>query len=122
MNTTREKRLKNLERCLGLGPKLELPLIFEKFFLYKDEPDELIVSASTGNTVWNRETGESVENFIERIKQDVKKNCGDSPVAILLKKDYSGLPEPSDSMPAYTPYPEVLKRINENKQAFQERT
>ena len=116
MITRKERRLRSLEKQLGLGPKLELPLIFEHVCMYKDEPDELVISANMGNTVWERKTEESVKEFIERIKQDVKRNPVDNLGAIALKKDYSGLPKPSVSTPAYTPYSEVIKNLQKVEQ------
>ena len=72
-----------------------------------------------GEFVWKREQGEPVRAFEERIAQEVRSRPTPhwTQSIILLEKAHSGLPEPSVDMPAYTPYPEVLRRLKETQGA-----
>jgi len=115
-----ERRLRNLEQRFGFGPKLEVPMVFIDSPRYKDEPDDLITGAKMDELTWNRQEGEDLKAFQERVGNDVRKV--ERRGFLALTRDHTGLPEPSVSMPAYTPYAEVLKRMNNNKSEHQERT
>ena len=108
MNTSKERRLQRLELSLGVGKVLELPMIFIDSPLYLNEPDSLIIGASLDELTWDRQEGEEIGGFERRVWGYLRK-IGRRGFPF-LKRDHSGLPEPSESMPAYTSYADVIKK------------
>ena len=121
----REQRLKKLVRFLDRILPEEPTLCFLDGIMYRDEPDDLIVGAECEGRSWERNKEETVEAFQERIKRDLlstqwPRNDGNMGFSICLKRDHSHLPPTSEECPAYTPYPEVLRRVEVLKQNGQE--
>ena len=114
MSTLREKRLRKIEDCLGMN-ELPVPVFFIDSPRFRDEPDDLIIGASANGGIvnWKRNGNESVEEFLERVRQDIENTDGNL-YMFCLERDHSGLPENSNEFPAFTPYSEVINRIKKN--------
>jgi len=122
---TREKRIKKIELSLGSRCAKEPFMFFFDSPMYNREPDSLICGAAGEGLSWERSKDESVKDFEERIKKDLMatgwpRTDGKFGFMLFLNRDHTGLPPTSHEFPAYTPYSEVLKRLEAQKGTTQE--
>ncbi len=114
--TNRDRRLKKIAHALGRDPTPAPHFIAFDSPLYRDEPEALICGATADGQTWDRHEGEAVKSFLQRVQHDLitthakKYGC-----AIWLNRNHAGLPEPCESLPAYTPYPEVMAAIEKQR-------